>query len=128
MAEVLAGSLTKSVVKIAVNKLSSAIAQQGNLAWNFNNHLQDMKCTMMTIEAVLMDAEKQSVTKKEHARLWLKRLKNAAQDISDMMDNYQDQMAEEVRKLLQAIGNTLIYSHSTSDEQELHRYSKYLSI
>ena len=39
--------------------------------------------------AVFKDAEQQSV-KKETVQLWLKRLKDAALDISDMMDDYQD--------------------------------------
>jgi hypothetical protein len=38
---------------------------------------------------VFKDAEQQSV-KKETVQLWLKRLKDAALDISDMMDDYQD--------------------------------------
>jgi light-regulated signal transduction histidine kinase (bacteriophytochrome) len=100
MAEVVAGFLTSAVVKIAVDKLSSAIAEQGNLAWNFSHHLQDMKDTMESMAAVLKDAEKESV-EMEQARLWLKRLKTAAQGISDMMDDYQDpdtQTAEQVRK------------------------------
>jgi hypothetical protein len=33
------------------------------------------------------------------------------------MDNYQDQRAEQVRKLLQAIRITLIYSPLISDDQ-----------
>jgi hypothetical protein len=108
LAEVVAGFLTSAVIKIAVGKLGSAITEQGSLAWNFSDHLQDMKDTMESIAAVLKDAEKKSVVT-EQARLWLKRLKNAAQGISDMMDNYQDQRAQQVRKLLQAIGITLIY-------------------
>jgi methyl-accepting chemotaxis protein len=122
MAEVVAaGLLTSAVVTIAVRKLGSAIEEQSNLAWNFSDHLQDMKDTMESIAAVLKDAEKQSV-QTEQGRLWLKRLKNTAQGISDMMDNYQDQSAQQVRKLLQAIGITLIYAvllRPRIDEHEL---------
>jgi hypothetical protein len=87
------------------------------------NIAQDMKDTMESIAAVFKDAEKQSVTN-EQTRLWLKRLKNAAQGISDMMDNYQDQSAQQVRKLLQAIGITLIYAvlRPRIDEHELRIY------
>jgi hypothetical protein len=122
MAEVVAAGLLTNVVKIAVDKLSSAIAEQGNLAWNFSDDLEDMKDTMESIAAVLKDAEKQSV-QTEQGRLWLKRLKNAAQGISDMMDNYQDQSAQQVRKLLQALAITLIYTvllRPRIDEHELH--------
>jgi hypothetical protein len=121
MAEVAAGLLTNAVIKIAVRKLGYAIVEQGNLAWNFSDHLADLKDIMESIAVVVKDAEKKLV-ETERARLWLKRLKNAAQGISDMMDDYQDQMAEQVRKLLQAIDNTFIYSPLSSDEQELHIY------
>jgi methyl-accepting chemotaxis protein len=93
MAEVVAGLLTSGIVKIAVDKLSSALKEQANLAWNFNDNVEDMKNTMESMVAVFKDAEKQSV-KNESARLWLKRLKHAALRISDMMDDYQDTTTE----------------------------------
>jgi hypothetical protein len=89
MAEVVAGWLTSAFVKIAVDKLSSALKDQANLALNFNDDLKDMKDTMESMVALFKDAEKQSV-KNESARLWLKRLKHAALRISDMMDDHQD--------------------------------------
>lgn len=89
MAEVVAGLLTSAVVKIVGDKLNSAIEEQANLARNFGDDLEDMKYTMETMAAVFKDAEKQSV-KNEIMRLWLKRLKYAALDISDMMDDYED--------------------------------------
>jgi hypothetical protein len=58
---VVAGFLKSAIVKIAGDKLSSAIAAQGNLAWNFIDNLEDMKDTMELIAVVLKDAEKQSV-------------------------------------------------------------------
>ncbi|OEL19678.1 putative disease resistance protein RGA4 [Dichanthelium oligosanthes] len=89
MAEVVVGLLTSAVVKIANDKLNSAIAEQANLLWSFSSDLCDMKDTMESIAAVLKDAERRSI-KEESARLWLKRLKHAAYDISDMMDECQN--------------------------------------
>ncbi|TVU32977.1 hypothetical protein EJB05_24745, partial [Eragrostis curvula] len=90
MAEAVAGLLTSAVLKVAGEKVSSAIREQANLAWNFSDDLDDMQDTMVSVAAVLKDAEKQSV-RNESVRVWLKRLKHAALDISsDMMDDYQD--------------------------------------
>jgi len=89
MAEVLAGFLTSAVVKIAEGKVASALAGQANLLWNFEDDLEDMKSVLESISAALQDAERRSV-KEKLVQLWLKRLKNAALDISDMMEDYQD--------------------------------------
>ena len=89
MAEVLAGFLTSGIVNIAKDKLASAIAEQANLLWNFGDDLEDMNSTLESISAALQDAERRSV-KEKLVQLWLKRLKNAALDISDMMEDYQD--------------------------------------
>ncbi|CAL5052286.1 unnamed protein product [Urochloa decumbens] len=89
MAEIVAGLLTSAVVKIAADKLNSAITEQVKLLWTFSSDLEDMKDIMESMAAVLEDAEKRSVREKS-VRLWLKRLRDAALDISDMMDDYQD--------------------------------------
>ncbi|CAN6221583.1 unnamed protein product [Urochloa humidicola] len=89
MAEVLAGWLTSAVVGIAKDKLASAIKEQANLLWNFGNDLEEMKLVLESISAALQDAERRSV-KEQLVQLWLKRLKNAALDISDMLQDYQD--------------------------------------
>ncbi|XP_039823595.1 disease resistance protein RGA2-like [Panicum virgatum] len=89
MAEVLAGFLTSAVVNIAKDKLASAIAEQANLLWNFGDDLENMNSVLESISAELQDAERRSV-KEKLVQLWLKRLKNAAFDISDLLDDYQD--------------------------------------
>jgi deoxyinosine 3'endonuclease (endonuclease V) len=87
MAEVLAGLLTSAVVGIAKNKLAAAIAEKA--LWNFDDDLEDMEEILKTISAALQDAERRSV-KEKVVQLWLKRLKNAALDISDMLEDYHD--------------------------------------
>ncbi|WVZ50162.1 hypothetical protein U9M48_001443 [Paspalum notatum var. saurae] len=89
MAEAVAGLLTSAFVKIAKDKLGSAIGEQANLLWNFGSDLEDMKDTLDTISAALEDAEGRSV-KENVVRLLLKRLKQAALDISDILEDYQD--------------------------------------
>ncbi|KAJ1255597.1 hypothetical protein BS78_K184500 [Paspalum vaginatum] len=89
MAEAVAGLLTSAFVKIAKDNLGSAIAQQANLLWNFDGDLEDKMDTLETISAALEDAERKS-GKEKLVRLWLKRLKHAALDISDILEDYQD--------------------------------------
>ncbi|KAJ1276567.1 hypothetical protein BS78_05G224000 [Paspalum vaginatum] len=93
-AEAVAGLLTSAFVKIAKDKLGSAIAQQANLLWNFDDDLEDMMDTLETISAALEDAEKRS-TKEKLVRLWLKRLKHAALDISEILEDYQDTTSDQ---------------------------------
>ncbi|KAF8644890.1 hypothetical protein HU200_066286 [Digitaria exilis] len=89
MAEILTGTLTAAVVNIAKDKLTSAIAGQANLLWNFGDDLEDMNSVLESISAALHDAERRSA-KEKLVQLWLKRLKHAATDISDMLEDYQD--------------------------------------
>uniref|UniRef100_A0A0E0MDT0 Uncharacterized protein n=1 Tax=Oryza punctata TaxID=4537 RepID=A0A0E0MDT0_ORYPU len=87
MAEV-GGMLTAAVVKMVGDRIGSAINGQIKLQWDFNDDLEYMKMTLESVLALLMDAERQSI-KSEAVRLWLKRLKGAAYDISDMIDEFE---------------------------------------
>ncbi|TVU05794.1 hypothetical protein EJB05_48977, partial [Eragrostis curvula] len=80
--------LASALVKIAIDKLCSAILGKASSMWNISKHLKDMKVTLETIGAVLHDAERRSI-KEEEVRLWLKRLKAATYDISDMVDDFE---------------------------------------
>uniref|UniRef100_K3ZGY6 AAA+ ATPase domain-containing protein n=1 Tax=Setaria italica TaxID=4555 RepID=K3ZGY6_SETIT len=89
MAEILAGLLTSAIVAIAKDKLTATIAEQANLLWNFGDDLEDMNLVLEAISAALQDAERRSA-KEKLVQLWLKRLKHAALDIADMLEDYQD--------------------------------------
>jgi hypothetical protein len=91
MAGLVAGWLASAAVNFACDKLKTAAEEQITLAINFESDLSHMRDTMESMSAVFKDAEKRSI-KEESAqeRLWLKQLKRAAFDISDMMDDYQD--------------------------------------
>ncbi|GJN03568.1 hypothetical protein PR202_ga21024 [Eleusine coracana subsp. coracana] len=80
--------LVSAVVKVAIDKLFSAMGKQASSVWNISKHLEDMKVTLETLGAVLQDAEMRSIKEKE-VRLWLKRLKAATYDISDMLDDFE---------------------------------------
>ncbi|KAM3245347.1 hypothetical protein ACQJBY_056586 [Aegilops geniculata] len=66
---------------------------------SFKDDLKDMKDTLQYMEAALKDAERRSVTE-ELVRLWLKRLKNAAYDISYMLDEFQANSEPASRKMI----------------------------
>ena len=95
MAEVVAGLLASAFVSIAKDKLGSAIAEQANLLWNFGGDLEGMK-----------DAETRSV-KEKLVQLLLKRLKDVALDISDVLEDYQDTSDQATAKVRSF---TLLYS------------------
>nr|ACS49660.1 NBS-LRR disease resistance protein family-3 [Oryza ridleyi] len=79
----LAGAVLSSVGQ----QISSVILGQIMLQWDFNDDLKKMKATLDSVTAVLEDAEKQSI-KEASVRRWLKNLKDAAYDISDMIDEF----------------------------------------
>ncbi|XP_066323953.1 putative disease resistance protein RGA4 [Miscanthus floridulus] len=79
-----AGLLASAIVTQVGAKLGSVIGDQVSMLCCFEDDMEDMKATLESMEATLEDAEKRSI--KEEVWLWLKRLKNAALDISDMID------------------------------------------
>ncbi|CAD6255972.1 unnamed protein product [Miscanthus lutarioriparius] len=78
-----AALLASGFVDIAKDKLGSAIAEQAS------DDLENMKDDLEHISAVLEDTERRSV-KEKRVQLWLKRLKDVALDICDMLEDYQD--------------------------------------
>ncbi|XP_006663295.1 disease resistance protein RGA2-like [Oryza brachyantha] len=82
------GMLTGAVLTMVSKQIGSAIGGQVKLHWDFDEDLENMKMTLETLEAFLSDAERRSVAE-ESVRLWLKRLKNAVYDISDMIEVFQ---------------------------------------
>jgi len=106
MAEVVAGLLASAFVSIAKDKLGSAIAEQANLLWNFGGDLKGMEDALETISAALEDAERRSV-KEKLVQLLLKRLKDVALDISDVLEDYQDTSDQATAKVRSF---TLLYS------------------
>uniref|UniRef100_A0A0E0IZJ3 Uncharacterized protein n=1 Tax=Oryza nivara TaxID=4536 RepID=A0A0E0IZJ3_ORYNI len=87
MAEV-GAMLTSAVLKMVGKQVGSTISGQIKLQWDFTDDLKDMKMTLESVEAFLKDAERRSVTEKS-VRLWLRRLKNAMYDISDMINGFE---------------------------------------
>ncbi|XP_037454543.1 putative disease resistance protein RGA1 [Triticum dicoccoides] len=94
-----AGLLASAVVSAVGNKLGSAIGDEVTMLWNFKDDLKDLKDTLQYMEAALKDAERRSVSE-ELVRLWLNQLKNAAYDISYMLDEFQANSEPASRKMI----------------------------
>uniref|UniRef100_A0ACD5W9S6 Uncharacterized protein n=2 Tax=Avena sativa TaxID=4498 RepID=A0ACD5W9S6_AVESA len=82
------GMLASAVIKVVIGQIASAIGGEIKLQKNMKKDLQNMKMTLESVEAVLSDAERRSVTDKS-ALLWLERLKDAMYNISDMLDDFE---------------------------------------
>jgi hypothetical protein len=80
--------LAAAVLKAAVGKVAAAAGDGIMLQWRFKKDLEYMRDTLESMEAVLEDAERQSMEDKS-VLLWLERLTRASYDISDMFDEFK---------------------------------------
>ncbi|XP_044955674.1 putative disease resistance protein RGA1 [Hordeum vulgare subsp. vulgare] len=94
-----ASLLASAVIPVVANKLGSVIGDEVTMLCSFKNDLKELKDTLEYMEAALKDAERRSVME-ELVRLWLKRLKNAAYDISYMLDEFQANSEPTSRKII----------------------------
>ncbi|KAM0904361.1 hypothetical protein ACQ4PT_018070 [Festuca glaucescens] len=82
------GMVASGVIKVVIKEIGSAIKGEFNLPKNLRKDMEKMKVTLESVEAVLSEAERRSITD-EPTRLWLKRLKDALYEISDMLDDFE---------------------------------------
>jgi enamine deaminase RidA (YjgF/YER057c/UK114 family) len=97
MAE-LGGMLAAAILKVVGAQIGSAIGGQITLQKNFDEDLKKMKMALESVDAVLEDAERRSITDKS-TRLWLKRLKDFMYVISDMIDEFEADTEPSARKV-----------------------------
>ncbi|PPR80250.1 hypothetical protein GOBAR_AA40466 [Gossypium barbadense] len=83
MAEAIAFDLAVELI----TKLSSFTLSQIGLCWNVKDDLDDLKSTVSTIKAVLLDAEQRSVTS-HLVKDWLEKLKDVLYDADDLLDDF----------------------------------------
>ena len=88
LGEMLAGAVIKEVVRKLSALLQASLHGPVKTIRSFKEDLEKMKMTLESITAAIADAERQSVNNKI-ARLWLKQLRKAAYEISDMFDEFQ---------------------------------------
>ncbi|CAO2046446.1 unnamed protein product [Urochloa humidicola] len=86
-------ALVSAVLKEVLRKLGSAVGEQIKARWKLKQDMEGIKSTLELVQAVLRDAERRSV-REEAVSLWLKMLKNAAYDISDMIDEFEVKLSQ----------------------------------
>ncbi|KAM0883835.1 hypothetical protein ACQ4PT_031367 [Festuca glaucescens] len=87
-AVVVGGMVASGVIKVVIKEIGSAIKGEFKLHKNLRKDMEKMKMTLESVEAVLSEAERRSIMD-EPTRLWLKRLKDALYEISDMLDDFE---------------------------------------
>ncbi|KAG8479812.1 hypothetical protein CXB51_029304 [Gossypium anomalum] len=83
MAEAIAFDIATELI----TKLSSRALSQVGLCWNLKHDIDDLKRTVRTIKAVLLDAEEKSVTD-NLIKVWLEELKDVLYDADDLLDDF----------------------------------------
>ncbi|GKV38789.1 hypothetical protein SLEP1_g46662 [Rubroshorea leprosula] len=73
------------IVDVTINKLTSAIVDQINLAVSWKAELGRLEGKLTTIQALLQDAGERQLTS-HTVKLWLERLRDAARDADDVVD------------------------------------------
>lgn len=80
--------LAAPVVKMAATKMASPAGDWIMRQWRFKKDLEYMRDTLQDIQAVLEDAERQSIEDKS-VQLWLERLTRVSYDICDMFEEFE---------------------------------------
>ena len=71
-------------------EINSVISGKIKLHRKLRNDLENMKMMPESVEVVLGNVERESI-KHKSMLLWLNRLKDAANDISDMLEDFEDE-------------------------------------
>ncbi|XP_047339521.1 putative disease resistance protein RGA4 [Impatiens glandulifera] len=78
-AAIISGLLSKSLVPLIKDEFS--------LFWNFKKEVQKLSSTLSSIRSVLEDAERKNVQEKDkQSEDWLRKLKDVAYEVRDIMD------------------------------------------
>lgn len=83
MAEILASAVTEALI----SKLISIVSDEVYLVWGVKDEMNKLQATLLTIQAVLSDAEKQQI-EKDAVKIWLTALKDAVYDAEDVLDEF----------------------------------------
>ncbi|KAF2308005.1 hypothetical protein GH714_034232 [Hevea brasiliensis] len=105
-------SLAFNVTEKFLEKLASHAYQEISFAWGLQGELKKLEDILLTVKAVLLDAEEKQVDNHQ-LRVWLIKLKDALYDAEDVLDDFEcetqrkrvlklkDEDKENIIKLLQ---------------------------
>ncbi|XXG59606.1 hypothetical protein AAC387_Pa04g1660 [Persea americana] len=103
----MADVLLSGLVQIIMENLNSLI-QEGGFACGYKKDLKRLRSTLSTIQAVLQDAEEQQI-RSAAMRDWLKKLKDAAYDADDLLDEYATEVLARSLKIQVRNAFSLLY-------------------
>ncbi|KAG5227353.1 disease resistance protein [Salix suchowensis] len=83
----MADAIVSALASTIMGNLNSSILQELGLAGSLETDLKHLGDTFTTIQAVLQDAEVKQ-WKSEPIKVWLRRLKDAAYDVDDLLDEF----------------------------------------
>jgi hypothetical protein len=87
MAETVLFDIAGSIIK----SLGSLVLQEIGLLWGFKDELRKLKSTVLTIQAVLLDAEEKQAN--SHAvKDWLGNLKDVMYEADDLLDDFSTEL------------------------------------
>ncbi|XXG52634.1 hypothetical protein AAC387_Pa03g0911 [Persea americana] len=122
MAEAILGPL----VKMVMEKLASLAQDEATSVWRIDKELEKLSDTLLTIQAVLKDAEnKQEKEKSGAVGIWLRKLKEVAYDADDVLDEFatkalqrkiQTTKRKQVRNFLTHSSNTVLFRWKMSNK------------
>ncbi|KAK9084160.1 hypothetical protein Scep_030631 [Stephania cephalantha] len=101
MAEV----VVEAVVGLLFENLKSIIQRELDLVWGFKADIRKLSATLSPLHEVLADAEVKQI-KSKAIRKWLARLKHAAYDAQDVLDDWAIAETNRIRYQLRTIDAT----------------------
>ncbi|KAG8646683.1 hypothetical protein MANES_09G022632v8 [Manihot esculenta] len=96
-------SFAFNIAEKVLEKIASHSYQEICFAWGLKAELRKLEDILLTVKAVLMDAEEKQVNDHQ-LRLWLAKLKDALYDAEDVLDEFECE--DQRRRVLQLYGTT----------------------
>ncbi|KAG8646694.1 putative disease resistance protein RGA1 [Manihot esculenta] len=96
-------SFAFNIAEKVLEKIASHSYQEICFAWGLKAELRKLEDILLTVKAVLMDAEEKQVNDNQ-LRLWLAKLKDALYDAEDVLDEFESE--DQRRRMLQLYGTT----------------------
>ncbi|PNS96771.1 hypothetical protein POPTR_017G137700v4 [Populus trichocarpa] len=83
----MADAIVSALVSPILENLSLQALKEAGLAWGLDTELENLESTFAIVQAVLQDAEEKQ-WKNKALEIWLRRLKDAAYDVDDVLDDF----------------------------------------
>ncbi|KAJ9184874.1 hypothetical protein P3X46_004559 [Hevea brasiliensis] len=97
-------SLAFNVTEKFLEKLASHAYQEISFAWGLQGELKKLEDILLTVKAVLLDAEEKQVDNHQ-LRVWLIKLKDALYDAEDVLDDFECETQR--KRVLKLYGTTI---------------------